>query len=117
MEKKQRNWFRRHWILTTITGIFLLLILLSLSSDNPDSFEVKTGQNNLDENSENPQITEQSKVDYFDIIQVTDNKSPQYDSDVYENVVVWVDERNENKDIFMKDIETGEEKQITSPAI
>ena len=113
MTKKKGNWFRRHWILSIIIGIFILFVLLSLVTENPNSSEINIEQNNQNENSQNSQITEQAKVDYFDLIQATNNRAPQYDPDVYDNIVVWTDERNGNKDIFMKDLETGEEKQIT----
>jgi len=114
MAKKEGNWFRRHWILSTIMGIFVLFVLLSLITENPNNSEVNIEQNNLEENSQSSQITEQAKIDYFNVIQVTDNKATQYEPDVYNNIVVWVDERNGNKDIFVKDLKTGEEKQITS---
>ncbi len=114
MAKKDANWFRRHWILSIIIVILILFILLSIVTENPNSSEVNLEQNNQNENSQNSQITEQARVDYFDLIQATNNRAPQYDPDVYDNIVVWTDERNGNKDIFMKDLETGEEKQITS---
>ncbi len=114
MTEKQANWFRRHWILSIIIGIFVLFVYLFAIIENLTSSEISIEQDNVGQGSESSQIAEQSKVDYFDVIQVTDNKAKQYDPDVYDNIVVWVDERKGNKDVYMKDLKTGEERQITS---
>ena len=43
MVKKQKNWFRRHWILSSILGFFLLIIILGMFSSDSSS----NTQNNI----------------------------------------------------------------------
>ncbi len=111
---KKKNWFRRHWVISTILGLIILFSLIGIFNDSSDTNETNLETTNREANTQNSEITEQAKINYFDLIQVTDNKAIQSDPDVYDNVVVWIDERNGNKDIFMKDLSTNEEKQVTS---
>ena len=48
------------------------------------------------------------------VTQITDdNDLQQHEPDVYEHLIVWVDERNGNPDIYMYNTFTGEETQLT----
>jgi beta propeller repeat protein len=46
--------------------------------------------------------------------QITTNESTQFDPVIYENKVVWEDNRNGNWDIYMRDLSTSTETRITS---
>ena len=56
-------------------------------------------------------------VEEYDIVgikQITDNESMQVYPSIYENKIVWSDDRNGNWDIYMYDLEKKQEKQITT---
>jgi len=48
-----------------------------------------------------------------EIIQITTSKAKQHQVNIFENMLVWTDERGGNKDIYLYNIDTGKETQIT----
>lgn len=47
MEKKKKSWFRRHWVLSGIFGIFLLLIIIGVFQGISDSLTGNIIKKNL----------------------------------------------------------------------
>lgn len=47
------------------------------------------------------------------VIQITNDINAQYNPQIYNDVVAWIDKRNGNEDIFIKNITSGETRQIT----
>lgn len=112
-QTKKKNWFRKHWIISIILGLIILFFLIGIFNKPSNTDQTTFETTNQESDVQNSEIIEQAKTNYFEVVQITDNKAIQSDPDVYDNVVVWIDERNGNKDIFMKDLSTSEEKQIT----
>lgn len=55
MEQKNKNWFRRHWIITTILVLFILGIIGAVFSDN----SMNTNYNTNSEDNEQPAVGQQ----------------------------------------------------------
>ena len=49
-----------------------------------------------------------------EIVSIATNTAEQFNPCIYENKIVWEDSRNGNSDIYMYDLTTGQERQITT---
>lgn len=55
MKSEKKNWFRRHWILSTILGFFILLILIGIFvGDDSSNNEINTNLEQNKKQSESP---------------------------------------------------------------
>lgn len=83
MEQQKKNWFRRHYILSGIGGVFLLFIILGMIGSDPD---VQVASENREQEKNEAQVAE-IKVTAVELSQAYDNNKVSADVKYKDKIV------------------------------